>query len=136
MPELAEVEHGRTLLEEVVVGHRIVRVDVAPDARVFREDEPAQVKRALIGRTAQAARRWGKYLWLELSGSGPHPVFHFGMSGAFRAPSADSVRLWSKRKGTTKHGMATEILEDPDRAGRRRRSGDDQRPPTRSNRPS
>lgn len=38
---------------------------------------------ALLGRKVVAVKRLGKYMWLELSGSGPHIVFHCGMTGAF-----------------------------------------------------
>jgi formamidopyrimidine-DNA glycosylase len=40
-------------------------------------------ERALVGRTLLQSRRKGKHMWWTLSGAGPHPTWHFGMTGAF-----------------------------------------------------
>lgn len=94
MPELAEVEHGRRLAERVAVGRRIRKVHCADDRIVFDGVAPATVRRKLMGREVLAVHRWGKQLWFELDGA-PHPLFHFGMTGAFRVPRIEPLELES-----------------------------------------
>lgn len=95
MPELPEVEHGRRLVERLALGRRIVRVRCADDPIVFEGVTPRAVERALTGRTVVAVCRHGKHIWLELDRR-PWPVFHFGMTGAFRAPNEVPLELESK----------------------------------------
>jgi formamidopyrimidine-DNA glycosylase len=92
MPELPEVEFGRKVLEEVAVGRRIERVKVADDRIVVAGVTPATVRRRLSGRTVEAAHRKGKYLWLALDAR-PWPIFHFGMTGRFRVPEDQPLKL-------------------------------------------
>ena len=94
MPELPEVERGRRLAEAVAVGRRIERVWCRDDRIVFDAVGPRRWRRALEGKRVQAARRWGKQLWLELDAP-PHPLFHFGMSGALKTPDATPIQLKS-----------------------------------------
>jgi formamidopyrimidine-DNA glycosylase len=97
VPELPEVEFGRKLLEEVAVGRRIERVRCADDRIVFKGVAPSTVARKLRGRRVLGAQRRGKYLWLELDQT-PWPIFHFGMTGAFRVPADRPLRLASSPK--------------------------------------
>lgn len=92
VPELPEVEFGRKVLEAVTVGRRIQRVRAADDRIVFAGVAPATVRRRLVGRNVLAARRKGKYLWLELDAR-PWPIFHFGMTGRFRVPEDQPLKL-------------------------------------------
>ena len=92
MPELPEVERGRRLAEAVAAGRRIERVWCEDDPIVFDSVGPRRWRRALEGRRVVAARRWGKQLWLELD-TPPHPLFHFGMAGGFKAPAAIPLQL-------------------------------------------
>ncbi len=94
MPELPEVEHGRRLAQAVAVGRRIVAVRAARDPIVFERAAPRRIEATLEGRRVCAARRHGKHLWLELDRR-PWPVFHFGMTGALRAPARPRLRLRS-----------------------------------------
>ena len=87
MPELAEVELGRTLLERVVVGRRITEVWGDDDDIVFDGATPEAVRDALTGKRAIAAHRHGKHLWLELEAGSPPPV-HLGGTGAPRPGGA------------------------------------------------
>jgi formamidopyrimidine-DNA glycosylase len=98
MPELPEVERGRRLAERVVRGRTIERVRCAHDPIVFDGVTGARVRRALTGRRVEAVRRRGKQLWFELDHA-PHPLFHFGMTGAFRTPGAGPLTLASSRTG-------------------------------------
>ncbi len=84
MPELPEVERGRRLAERIARGRRVVRVRCARDPIIFEGAGPARLHRALLGREVRAVRRRGKYVWFELDAR-PWPLFHFGMTGAFRA---------------------------------------------------
>ncbi|RZO60274.1 MAG: hypothetical protein EVA89_13495 [Sandaracinaceae bacterium] len=94
MPELAEVEHARRILEEACVGARIERIECDADDIVL-EDRAALL--ALAGRDVRQARRHGKYLWLVLD-RGPHPIFHLGMTGAFRRRGDEPLKLASSAK--------------------------------------
>ena len=94
MPELPEVERARRLAELVAAGRRIERVWCRGDRIVFAAVGQRRWRRALEGRRVEAARRWGKQLWLELD-EPPHPLFHFGMSGALQAPGATPIQLKS-----------------------------------------
>ena len=94
MPELPEVERGRRLAEVVAVGRRIDDVACVDDPIVFAGVTAGQWRRALEGKRVVAARRWGKQLWFELDAP-PHPLFHFGMAGGFKAPASVPLQLKS-----------------------------------------
>lgn len=94
MPELPEVERARRLAEAVVVGRRIERVWCGDDRIVFDAVGQRRWRRALEGRRVEAARRWGKQLWLQLDAA-PHPLFHLGMSGALKTPGSAPIQLKS-----------------------------------------
>ncbi|QKT07015.1 bifunctional DNA-formamidopyrimidine glycosylase/DNA-(apurinic or apyrimidinic site) lyase [Gordonia sp. X0973] len=102
MPELPEVETVRLGVEKHVIGATFTGVQVHHDRAVRRQVGGAA---ALVGRlrgtTAVAARRRGKYLWLELADpSGVVDealVIHLGMSGQLRIVDED------KPAGETKH---------------------------------
>ncbi len=82
MPELPEVEVVRRGVEQHVVGRTIDRVEVHHPRAVRRHLPGAQDLQArLAGRHVRAARRRGKYLWLELDGAPEALVAHLGMSG-------------------------------------------------------
>ena len=99
MPELPEVERGRRIAEQVAIARTIVRTHCARDAIVFDGVTPATVQRRLKGRRVVAVRRRGKHLWFELDAR-PWPLFHFGMTGAFRVPGGDPLHLASSpRRG-------------------------------------
>jgi len=83
VPELPEVEVVRRGLARHVVDRTIARVDVVHPRAVRRHIEGGDDFAArLVGRTITAARRRGKYLWLELEdcdrsghdASAPHSV--------------------------------------------------------------
>lgn len=97
MPELPEVERGRRLAESVARGRTIESVWCARDPIVFDGVSAARTRRALVGKRVNEVRRRGKQLWFELDGP-PHPLFHFGMTGAFRVPGKAALKLESSRK--------------------------------------
>jgi formamidopyrimidine-DNA glycosylase len=97
VPELPEVEFGRSIAEAVAAGRRIERVRCHRDAIVFEDCSAAGVSRRLRGRRVETVRRRGKHIWFELD-ERPWPLFHFGMSGAFRVPGGAALRLESGPK--------------------------------------
>ncbi len=127
MPELPEVEHARAVIERAAVGRRIVRVECADDPIVI-PDGAAAIERALSGCTVVAAHRHGKWLWLELDQRAqrsdgrptpaavrrdrdadtqqpsdprhraPHLLSHLGMTGSWRTPGDEPLRLESSPK--------------------------------------
>ena len=97
MPELPEVERGRRLAASVAEGRRVERVWCAQDPIVFAGVAPAAIRRQLEGRGVVAVCRWGKQLWFDLD-EAPHPLFHFGMSGAFRTRGDEPLQLMSGPK--------------------------------------
>ncbi|TCP52018.1 DNA-(apurinic or apyrimidinic site) lyase [Tamaricihabitans halophyticus] len=98
MPELPEVEVVRRGVEQHTVGRTISSVEVLHPRAVRRHvPGPADLAARLIGRTVLAARRRGKYLWLELSdaesdvvdGDGAALIVHLGMSGQLLVQPAE-----------------------------------------------
>ena len=83
MPELPEVEVVRSGLERLVVGRRIAEVAVTHPRAVRRHVAgAADLSGRLAGARIEAARRRGKFLWLDLS-TGEALLAHLGMSGQF-----------------------------------------------------
>jgi formamidopyrimidine-DNA glycosylase len=96
VPELPEVEVVRRGVAEHVVGRTIAKVEVL-HPRAIRRHLPgaADFEGRLAGRTVTAARRRGKYLWLEL-GDGDAVLAHLGMSGQLLVNpvgAADEIHL-------------------------------------------
>ena len=89
MPELPEVEVVRRGLADHVLDRVVARVDVGHLRSVRRHvPGPEDFAARLAGRRIHAARRRGKYLWLELADAGAEPsagddavLAHLGMSG-------------------------------------------------------
>ncbi|MEE9393592.1 MAG: DNA-formamidopyrimidine glycosylase family protein [Planctomycetota bacterium] len=92
MPELPEVERGRKIAESVALGRRIKRVQCHEDEIVFQGVAPSDFAAALKGKTVLAVKRRGKQIWFELDRA-PHPLFHFGMTGAFYSPTSEHLKL-------------------------------------------
>ncbi|MDT7729474.1 MAG: formamidopyrimidine-DNA glycosylase [Actinomycetota bacterium] len=81
MPELPEVEVVRMGLQAHVAGREIAKVEVLHERAIRRHVLGADdFTGRLAGTTINAARRRGKYLWLELS-DGEAVLAHLGMSG-------------------------------------------------------
>jgi formamidopyrimidine-DNA glycosylase len=78
MPELPEAERARQTLESAL-HRRIVAVD-DHDTYVSRPHTPGEIAAALVGHELVAARRRGKFLWLETE-DGPTLGLHLGMAG-------------------------------------------------------
>ena len=82
VPELPEVEVVRGGLERWVVGRTVARAEMLhPRATRRHLAGPQDVVDRLTGRTIEAARRRGKYLWLPLAGTDEALLGHLGMSG-------------------------------------------------------
>ncbi|MCY7396958.1 MAG: hypothetical protein LH468_12570 [Nocardioides sp.] len=86
MPELPEVESARAVIERSALERVIAGVDDA-DTYECRPHAPGEIRDALLGRRLTAARRRGKLMWCETSGTagsrepGPLLGLHLGMSG-------------------------------------------------------
>lgn len=99
MPELPEVETVRLGLADHVVGQRITTVEVLHPRAVRRHaGESADLASRLAGKTVTAARRRGKYLWLDVADDTDDAalVVHLGMSGQMliaRAGAPDHTHL-------------------------------------------
>jgi formamidopyrimidine-DNA glycosylase len=93
VPELPEVEVVRRGLAEHVLDRTIAEVSVTHPRAVRRHVEgAADFSARLAGRVISAARRRGKYLWLDLDGGtvGEDAVLaHLGMSGQMLVADAD-----------------------------------------------
>ncbi|MBV8761593.1 MAG: hypothetical protein JO257_30135 [Deltaproteobacteria bacterium] len=79
-------------MRDVLVGKRIVGVEVVPDSIVF-ESARRNIEDALVGRTVRGIGRRGKTFWIELAGAGPTVYGHLGMSGWIREVGRESTRL-------------------------------------------
>jgi formamidopyrimidine-DNA glycosylase len=97
VPELPEVEVIRRGLAKFVIGRRIESVEVLHPRAVRRHEAgPADFAIRLAGRTFDAARRRGKYLWLPVGHDAM--LAHLGMSGQLLveppdAPMSPHVRV-------------------------------------------
>jgi formamidopyrimidine-DNA glycosylase len=97
VPELPEVEVIRRGLEKFVVGRPIEAVAVLHTRAVRRHEAgPADFAARLAGRSFDAARRRGKYLWLPVGEDAM--LAHLGMSGQLlvvpsAAPLSPHVRV-------------------------------------------
>ncbi|MGH3751742.1 MAG: bifunctional DNA-formamidopyrimidine glycosylase/DNA-(apurinic or apyrimidinic site) lyase [Pseudonocardiaceae bacterium] len=91
MPELPEVEVVRLGLAEHVAGRTVAAVEVR-HPRSVRRHLPGELDfvTRLAGRQVSAARRRGKYLWLDLGG-GEALLAHLGMSGQMRIQPPGAV---------------------------------------------
>jgi formamidopyrimidine-DNA glycosylase len=84
MPELPEVEVVRLGLAEHVAGRTVAAVEVRHPRSVRRHIAgELDFAARLTGRHVHAARRRGKYLWLDLGGE-EALLAHLGMSGQMR----------------------------------------------------
>ncbi len=101
MPELPEVEYGRALAASVARGRVIEKVSCSKDEIVFAGVSPRKFANAIRGKRVIEVRRRGKQLWFEME-SPPHPLFHFGMTGAFLTPGPGrtALKLASSPKDT------------------------------------
>lgn len=93
MPELPEVETVCRVMRHALLGKRITRVEVVPDAIVFSRVAPAAIETALLRRTVRGVGRRGKFFWLTLTGAGPTVFGHLGMSGWVREVATEGTRL-------------------------------------------
>lgn len=93
MPELPEVEVVRRGLDTHVVGRSFGEVRLFGH-RVARRHVPGPLDLAgrLGDRSVTAARRRGKYLWLELDDAVEALVIHLGMSGQLLVEAPEAPR--------------------------------------------
>jgi len=90
MPELPEVEVVRAGLEAHVSGRMITEVEVLHPRAIRRHELGAEDFRGRLSDVKiTAARRRGKYLWLELS-DGQAMLAHLGMSGQMLVQPRDA----------------------------------------------
>ncbi|NMO91129.1 bifunctional DNA-formamidopyrimidine glycosylase/DNA-(apurinic or apyrimidinic site) lyase [Actinomycetospora sp. TBRC 11914] len=93
MPELPEVEVVRRGLADHAVGRTVSSVEVRHPRAVRRQPGGApELASRLAGRTLAAARRRGKFLWLDLTRDGEPDgavLAHLGMSGQLLVQPAE-----------------------------------------------
>lgn len=117
MPELPEVEAARRQAERACLGRTIESVFAAEDRIVFAGVEPAMFASSLRGRDVLAVRRKGKQMWLELD-RGPHPLFHFGMTGSFEVYTSEDDRPRFTKCELRMDDGTLLAMPDPRRLGR------------------
>lgn len=67
----------------------------------------AELVAALQGRTIVELDRRGKYMWWKLSGAGPTPVWHFGMTGGFSIKAPGKPAYEAMQYKSTKARLET-----------------------------
>jgi formamidopyrimidine-DNA glycosylase len=106
------VEAARRLVERHCAGRVIRHVesresdggprDGQVDDKVICEGiRGSQLTQALLGQTLIAVHRRGKQLWFELHPGPSHPLFHFGMTGAFVVKGVEPLRYQEFRIDTS-----------------------------------
>jgi formamidopyrimidine-DNA glycosylase len=116
MPELPEVETIRRTLGPLVVGRKVVRVDVR--RRDLRKRIASSFESSLLGRVIVQADRRAKYLLLHLD-NGQAWIVHLGMSGRLLrllAEDLDAASLHEHIVVTLDDG-ARVVFRDPRRFG-------------------
>lgn len=114
MPELPEAEVARQEIEKAL-GRRIAAVDDA-DGYVCRPHAPGDINAALAGCVLTAARRRGKFLWVETD-DGPDLGLHLGMAGRIVLDSKPAPNHWDRFALTFEDGGRL-ALRDKRRLGR------------------
>ena len=115
MPELPEVETTRRGLQAVVVGQKIVGVEVR--RYDLRQPIPRNLAKSLVGRRIVDVRRRAKYLLIDLD-SGAVLLAHLGMSGSFsvRKSIHDPLKTHDHVVIVLENGMCA-VFHDPRRFG-------------------
>lgn len=106
MPELPEVETWRRLAQQAAAGKTIIRARAARDEKIFDQNTPASVSRALKGQKVTGTSRKGKHCWLDLE-NGQDLYLHFGMTG--------SLEWLQPEEKDPSHGKLTLELSDGSR---------------------
>ncbi|GAB2913023.1 bifunctional DNA-formamidopyrimidine glycosylase/DNA-(apurinic or apyrimidinic site) lyase [Rhodococcus aerolatus] len=118
MPELPEVEVVRLGLDEHLVGRAVAGVEVRHPRAVRRHAAGGDdLAGRLTGARVTAARRRGKFLWLDLAGESVDRtalVVHLGMSGQMRvqpvgAPDETHLRIRLALADEPGHEPGTEL---------------------------
>jgi len=118
MPELPEVETVCRQLEPEIEERRIERLEVY-DPRWCRPAPPAELEKAVSGRTIEGLGRRGKYLLLGLDG-GRTLVMHLRMTGNLvlvegeeKLDPSEGMRLYEGERSTSeRHLRARFVLDD------------------------
>lgn len=92
MPELPEVETVCRIMRSVLIGRKIVTVEVADDPIVLSGVPKETYESVLLESTVESVGRRGKYWWLALDRK-PWVFGHLGMAGWIRELGAPSARL-------------------------------------------
>jgi formamidopyrimidine-DNA glycosylase len=87
MPELAEVDYFRKRWNPGL-GETVVAVEVHPQARIFRETDPAALRRHLTGRRLLRSAAAAKQMLFETEAEGWLGI-HLGMTGELSLQPAD-----------------------------------------------
>ena len=123
MPELAEVETVRKILDKNLRRKKIVEVDVdMSDKYLFAFAKPGEVKRALTGATVVGSGRRGKYMWLTFRRKGKSAsrartmslIVHLGMSGNI------SLKTWKGRGSQHANAWGGVALQSENKTARER----------------
>ncbi len=125
MPELPEVEcWGRRVAERAVLGRTVVSAWAKHDERIVIDGvSPRKLVAALTGRRVEGCHRVGKQMWWAMD-RGPHPLWHFGMTGSFEHyHAADPRPRFAKVELTLDDGWRF-AFADPRRFGRVRLRAD------------
>ena len=89
MPELAEVERSRRLLQRFLAGRVLTRVQAEKDDKVIANLSQRKFVKAFKGASVVHVHRKGKHIIVETAGKVPNLYFHQGMTGAFSARNPD-----------------------------------------------
>ena len=89
MPELPEVETIKTDLQRIILGKKILRINIH-NTKVIRQIPPAVFKKSLEGLRIKSIFRRGKLLVLELS-NGKFLTVHLKMTGQLVIPGGSKT---------------------------------------------
>jgi formamidopyrimidine-DNA glycosylase len=109
MPELPEVEMARRYLEDNIVGHRVIDVEVK-DVGVLSGIEPSQLRERIVGRTFEKAMRHGKQLFVMMD-DGNSLTIHLGMTGELSIVQGDDDRPYTRALFRLEGGSSLDYID-------------------------
>ncbi|CAG8456028.1 3870_t:CDS:2 [Paraglomus occultum] len=114
MPELPEVHRAERACHELLVGKKIIDVETKEDLLVFCGMPHEKFAEHLLNKTVTETGRRGKYFYF-LFDEGPHPVFHFGMTGDIKFKGHQSFHYRRRRPSSSilSHPPLSDLGFDP-----------------------
>ncbi|KAL7750962.1 hypothetical protein RI367_003542 [Sorochytrium milnesiophthora] len=98
MPELAEVERARRLLQQTTAGAVWSSVTTTADDIVYVGIKDTEFADIVRGQTIDAVERYGKWFYFKLADNVTYIFMHFGMTGCLKVRGGEGAYYRSSKK--------------------------------------